>query len=695
MGFSKSFLMKKYKVHFLGGEGINWALDHDIQHLTRLGSDFIEVVPIHQAEILHSVFWGAVLEVPEKHLRDKLVIASIADKPQIVMSRPEYLKVRDKIDLWLCEYHDSLHFVSNTGLRCALFPDPIDLSQFSPPQDRNAAKAALKKRLGIPDDRYLIGNFHRDSAAGALDRPKKQKGADVFLELASVLVEKGLPVHFLLAGPRRHWIRKHMEQRGIPFSFLGTAMEQDDIRENTLDLNTIAGLYCGLDAYVIASRWEGAPNSVLECAASRTPVISTRVGQSPDILSRRQIYGHAAEGAACIEDDIRCASLHACLDQAYERVQVFNSDEAIAARLRSIYQQAMLHGKGRKSAATAPARSFMGGWFRKPAIAEASPESKHELRRLAIRERIEGKKSLTFALWNDFQPPPYGGGNQFMIALEAALQRKGMKVLRNTGKGADAHVMQSVWFDRKRFEAELEPGAVVLHRVDGPIQLYRGNDFTSDSLCYEINAALADVTVMQSRWSMDQTYYLGFEPKRPLLMWNSCDGTIFNREGKLPFSTGRKTRIISTAWSNNPRKGRDTYKWIDQNLDWSRYEYTFVGRIEEAFQNIRVIEPVDSKSLADHLRAHDIYLTASQKDPCSNSLVEALFCGLPAVYLADGGHPELVEFGGIGFTRHEEIPGALDAIVKNYASFQNTIWLDTMDELAQKYIDCARHLCVI
>ena len=286
--------MAKFKVCFTGGEGINWALDHDLLHLTRLSEEFVEVVPLEKAEIIHSVFWHSLLEIPKKHLVGKCVIASIADKPQIVFSRPEYLKVREFVDVWLCEYYESLNFVSTCGLPCMLFPDAIDVEQFAPPANRGENSAALKSRLGIPQDRYLIGNFHRDSSGADLSVPKKQKGADVLLEVATILHRKGLPVHFLLAGPRRHWIRKGLKDRGVPFTFMGQELDRDDLRENTLTLDEIAKLYQGLDAYVIASRWEGAPNSVLECAASKTKVISTRVGQSPDILFRSQIFDDAA-----------------------------------------------------------------------------------------------------------------------------------------------------------------------------------------------------------------------------------------------------------------------------------------------------------------------------------------------------------------------------------------------------------------
>lgn len=680
--------MGKFKVFFTGGEGINWALDHDLRHLVRLSRDFVEPVSLKEAEIVHSVFWHGLVRIPPAQLADKRVVTSIADKPQIMLSRPDYLLIRDQVDAWLCEYHESLYFVSNCGLPCHLFPDPIDLEQFAPPADRSSSVAALKQRLGLAPDCYLIGNFHRDTAGHDLSQPKKQKGADVLLELATCLHRQGLPVHFLLAGPRRHWIRKGLRERGIPFTFLGQELAQDDLKENTLGLDEIAALYRGLDAYVITSRWEGAPNSVLECAATKTKVVSTRVGQSPDLLFRGQIFDDAVAGADLLARDMRDQHLVATLEAAYERVHRFNSDEAISGRLKYIYEQVCLQTSPRRGSRSAlPVRSGFPFWRRAPAPVAGPDRAAH---RALIERRVARKKTLTFALWNDFRPPPYGGGNQFMIALEGALQRKGMQVVRNTGRGADAHVIQSIWFDRAQFDREREEGSVVIHRIDGPIQLYRGNDEKSDITCYEINRAIADITVMQSGWSMRRTYDLGFRPVRPVLMWNSCDATIFNREGRRAFDRNRKTRLITTSWSNNPRKGHDTYRWMDEHLDWDRYEYTFVGRMPEQFNHIRVVEPVDSQTLAGMLKEHDIFITASQNDPCSNALVEALSCGLPALYLNDGGHPELVEFGGLGFRQPGEIPGLLERLVAGYPSFQNNIWGDGMDEIAQKFIECVR-----
>ena len=331
----------------------------------------------------------------------------------------------------------------------------------------------------------------------------------MLLEVATLLQGQGVPVHFLLAGPRRHWIRRGFKERGIPYTFLGAELPGDDLRENTLSLDEIAKLYQGLDAYLITSRWEGAPNSVLECAATKTCVISTRVGQSPDILTRGQIFDDAAAGAGLLMRDVRERHLAATLESAYEHVRKFNSDEAIAGRLKYIYEQTRLNASPKRQGRTTgpPAGRWMSLFGRRRAAVPAPDRAQHQAE---IVRRVGRKKVFTFALWNEFKPPPYGGGNQFMIALEGALQRKGMQVVRNSGVGADAHVIQSIWFDREQLRREREPGSVVIHRIDGPIQLYRGNDARSDALCYEINRELADVTVMQSGWSMSKTYDLGY-----------------------------------------------------------------------------------------------------------------------------------------------------------------------------------------
>ena len=126
---------------------------------------------------------------------------------------------------------------------------------------------------------------------------------------------------------------------------------------------------------------------------------------------------------------------------------------------------------------------------------------------------------------------------------------------------------------------------------------------------------------------------------------------------------GRKVRLIATSWSDNPRKGSEILEWLDRNLERSRFELTLLGRFSGTFEHARVLAPVPSEAVADELRRHDLYIAASRNDPCSNALLEALACGLPAVYLDSGGHPELVGEAGLPFTEKEELPELLERLV--------------------------------
>jgi glycosyltransferase involved in cell wall biosynthesis len=147
-----------------------------------------------------------------------------------------------------------------------------------------------------------------------------------------------------------------------------------------------------------------------------------------------------------------------------------------------------------------------------------------------------------------------------------------------------------------------------------------------------------------------------------------------------------KIRLVSASWSDNPKKGGAIYKWLDENLDFEKIEYTFVGRVKETLNNIKIIEPVDSHTLAGILRNQDIYITASENDPCSNSLIEGLACGLPAIYRNSGGHPELVKNAGLPFNSQDEIPGLIDQIMANYADYVDNINVNSITDIAHQYL---------
>ena len=308
-----------------------------------------------------------------------------------------------------------------------------------------------------------------------------------------------------------------------------------------------------------------------------------------------------------------------------------------------------------------------------------------------IQDILSSYRTADISLFHNFEPPPTGGGHQFMRALQQRLIAQGFRVENNTiTPKTQACMFNSFNFDHRRLQRikRFRPACRMIHRVDGPISVYRGFDDGTDTHIESINKVLAQATVFQSGYSRDMSREIGLMLQEPhVIIPNSPDPSIFHREGKTPFSTNRKIRLISTSWSDNPNKGQEVYQWLDQHLDWSIFEYTFIGRIRARLGNIVHIQPTDSHTVARHLQHSDIYITASRHDPCSNSLLEALACGLPALYLNSGGHGELVQQAGLAFDAPEQIPALLEQIAREYTLFQHKISLTSLEEIARRYLD--------
>src|SRR5262249_32755391 len=247
------------------------------------------------------------------------------------------------------------------------------------------------------------------------------------------------------------------------------------------------------------------------------------------------------------------------------------------------------------------------------------------------------RTAADLAVFHEFHAPPYGGGNQFLLALVGELERRGLAVEANqVSGGTPACLYNSFNFDFTRLRRFAGDGVRMVHRVDGPVGAYRGFDDGTDRRIVTINA-LADATILQSHYSLEKHLELGLSLRNPVVISNAVDPTIFHPPASRELLDGRRVRVVVSSWSDNPRKGADVLEWLDRNLDFDAYDVTFVGQIQKRFKRVSVVGPLPSEPLAEVLRVQDIYLAPSRDDPCSNALLEALACGLPAVFLRSGG----------------------------------------------------------
>ena len=285
-----------------------------------------------------------------------------------------------------------------------------------------------------------------------------------------------------------------------------------------------------------------------------------------------------------------------------------------------------------------------------------------------------------------FRPAPYGGSNQFLTALRDELRSRGLHVSDGAvGRKTRACLLHSYLVDAQDVRARMHDGLRVVHRVDGPVAMYRGADDGSDEKIVEINHEFAHATIFQSGWSLEAHRVAGMELRDPVVIPNAVDPRVFFAPPPSPL--GDRIRLIATSWSDNPNKGGETLQWLARTLDPERYSLTFVGRVQTDLAPARVIPPLDSAGIAALLREHDVYLAPSLNDPCSNALIEALACGLPALHARSGGHPELVGAGGLGYDDREEIPSLLARLVDEYEERRAGISVAALSDVADRYLD--------
>src|SRR5262249_46924726 len=187
-------------------------------------------------------------------------------------------------------------------------PIGIDLDRF--PLGDDAARTAARERFAIPTSAFVVGSFVKDGVGlGEGNEPKLVKGPDVLVATLQRLRASVPELFVLLSGPARGYVRSGLERAGIPNRHVVLASRDE-----------LAGAYHALDVYVVASRQEGGPKSALESMATGVPLVSTRVGQVPEI-------SRDGENALLVEpeDDDGLAA-------AVERV---HGDASVCARLVS------------------------------------------------------------------------------------------------------------------------------------------------------------------------------------------------------------------------------------------------------------------------------------------------------------------------------------------------------------------------
>ena len=141
-------------------------------------------------------------------------------------------------------------------------------------------KENLRSQFKIDDSVFTIGSFQRDSEGHNPNLPKLSKGPDRLVKIIQHYKEKkDNKILVILSGKRRDFLINELDKLGINYLY-----------KEMVDLKTVNELYNILNLYIVSSRFEGGPQSVLECAITKTPIISTDVGLASSVLSSSSIF---------------------------------------------------------------------------------------------------------------------------------------------------------------------------------------------------------------------------------------------------------------------------------------------------------------------------------------------------------------------------------------------------------------------
>jgi len=215
--------------------------------------------------------------------------------------------------------------------KIVVIPLGIDLAHFR--RFAEDERRGFRIKLGIPRDKIVIGSFQKDGNGwGSGDEPKMIKGPDVFCDAVEHLATE-FPIHVLLTGPARGYVKKRLEKAGISYTH--------EYLKNYLD---IVKYYNCLDLYLVTSRAEGGPKAILESLATGVPLVTTDVGMASTVI-RNNENGFVV-GINEVEELVRCAEVivreknlkNEFIKNGLERARDYNWDAVARQYFDKIYK---------------------------------------------------------------------------------------------------------------------------------------------------------------------------------------------------------------------------------------------------------------------------------------------------------------------------------------------------------------------
>lgn len=319
--------VSEYKLRSLARPG---TLRQQVRFAAMLGRERIRVVHAYN-------FYANVFAVPAARLAGvPCVVASVRDTGVYLDS------VKQRLQRLACRFAHRI--VVNADAvrswlvgqdidpeRISVIPNGLDVSRYAVPRGGHGFRDAIR----VPRTAPLVV---------MLARVNRQKGIDYFVDAAASVLKRVPDAHFVVVGGNfggdepevayRREVEARAERLGI-----GTRLHFTGFRDDVPEILAEA------DLSVLPSLSEGLSNTLLESMAAGLPVVATRVGGTPEVISDGinglLVAPHDANGLAAAMTAALCRpSLAQALgERARRHVAERYSFERMARDTEALYDQ--------------------------------------------------------------------------------------------------------------------------------------------------------------------------------------------------------------------------------------------------------------------------------------------------------------------------------------------------------------------
>ena len=260
---------------FVNKANENWVVDRLVDEWYNGNSD-ISTTSIEEADVVWLLSPWIWNQIPLNILKSKKVLTTIHHVDPNKFNENEFRERDMYVDCYHVPNNFTKDFIKNYTDKKIEVISYWANSKLWYPLD----KEECRKELELPLDKFLIGSFQRDTEGFDLKSPKMCKGPDVFCDMVTNIHQLDPNVEVVLAGWRRQYVMNRLDEDKVNHYYFELP-----------SFETINKLYNCLDLYIVGSRWEGGPQSIIECALNKTPIISTDVGIASNILPQVSIFG--------------------------------------------------------------------------------------------------------------------------------------------------------------------------------------------------------------------------------------------------------------------------------------------------------------------------------------------------------------------------------------------------------------------